>query len=253
MPAAARSCLLFVLLQTVSAGGGISLQALYDDRRWFELREAIRGKNVHPLYRGATASAFHDVRQAEQYLKAAVRGASDPGEAEEAHLVLASLYTRLGRPREAARQYEYALRISPERRDLQSARELFAAFSRHGDQSARGKRRTTLRWTRHAAGMTLPVNVNGRNVRWIVDTGMNITAVAASEASLVGAAVQNIGAKAVDLAGGAAPVQAAVAKRLRIGSESWSCATFPCWSCRIHNRRWTVCHRGSGASSVCRS
>lgn len=35
-----------------------ALKSLYDQHRWFELRDAIQGQTAPPLYIGAVASAF---------------------------------------------------------------------------------------------------------------------------------------------------------------------------------------------------
>jgi hypothetical protein len=55
----------------------LSLQQLYERHSWFELRDAIAGRAVHPLYSGAVASAFKRPRDAENVLKRAVREASN--------------------------------------------------------------------------------------------------------------------------------------------------------------------------------
>jgi hypothetical protein len=217
MQTVARLCLVFIAALFAAASEEVSLQACYDGHRWFDLREAIRGKQVHPLYRGAAASAFNDIRQAEKYLKATIRGASDPGEAEEAHLVLASLYTRLGRFGNVIKQYQRVLRLSPERSDIRNVCELFAVFGRYPDQSVGRKQRTTIRWTRRRTGLTIPVSVNSRPVDWIIDTGANISMISESEARMLGISVHKLSAKASDLAGGKTPVGAAVGDKLRIG------------------------------------
>lgn len=169
------------------------------------------------MYRGAVAAAFNDYRGAERYLKAVIREASDPGEAEEALSVLARMYTRLGRSRNVVKQYERVLRLSPERSDIRSLCGLFAVFGRYPDQSVGRKQRTTIRWTRRPTGLTIPVSVNNRPVDWIVDTGMNISMTSESEARMLGISVHKVSAKASDLAGGSTPAGAAVADKLRIG------------------------------------
>ena len=215
MHTVSRLCLL--LLTAELAAAEVSLQSLYDNHRWFDLREATLGKNVHPLYRGAVASAFNDCKQAEKHLKATIRAAASPGEVEEAHSLLAWLYARMGRSREVARHYEQVLKISPERSDIRSLLELCWAFSRYPDQSLGRNRRTTLRWTMERTGLTIPVSVNGKTVRWIVDTGMNFSTVSESEARMLGISVQKVGYKAGDLAGGRTAINAGVANSLRFG------------------------------------
>jgi hypothetical protein len=217
MQTVARLCLVFTAALFAAASEDVSLQACYDGHRWFDLREAIRGKEVHPLYRGAVAAAFNDHKGAEKHLNAAIRGASDPGEAEEALSVLARMYTRLGRSGNIIKQYERVLRLSPERSDIRGLCELFAVFGRYPDQSVGRKQRTTIRWTRRPTGLTIPVSVNDRPVDWIVDTGMNISMLSESEARMLGISVHKLSAKASDLSGATTPIGAAVADKLRIG------------------------------------
>ena len=123
----------------------------------------------------------------------------------------------MGRSREVARHYEQVLKISPERSDIRSLLELCWAFSRYPDQSLGRNRRTTLRWTMERTGLTIPVSVNGKTVRWIVDTGMNLSTVSESEARMLGISVQKVGYKAGDLAGGRTSINAGVANSLRFG------------------------------------
>src|SRR5687767_843379 len=68
------------------------LAELYDRDSWFELRDAIEGKQVAPLYAGAVASAFNRVEEAEQHLTRAVREATSTESANEARGKLAILY-----------------------------------------------------------------------------------------------------------------------------------------------------------------
>jgi hypothetical protein len=217
MQTAARLCLVFIAALFAAASEDVSLQACYDGHRWFDLREAIRGKEVHPMYRGAVAAAFNDRRGAEAHLNAVIRAASDPGEVEEAHCVLARLYALRGSSRNALKQYQQVLRISPERSDIRSVCELFAVFGRYPDQSVGRRKRATIRWARRPNGLVIRASVNNRQVDWIVDTGMNISMISESEAQMLGISVHRLRANASDLAGGTAPVGAAVADKLRIG------------------------------------
>lgn len=82
-----------------------SLKALYDGHRWLDLREAITGRGASPLYRGAVASAFNNLVDAEKYLNAAIQQATSPDEIEEARGMLLSFYVRLGRHRDAIHQW----------------------------------------------------------------------------------------------------------------------------------------------------
>jgi predicted aspartyl protease len=209
---------LLVLAGLTGSGHDISFQSLYDGRRWFELREAIQGKRVPPFYIGAVASAFNDVKRAEQYLKRAVeQGATGP-DAERAHGLLAHLYARLGRSREVVRQFDEMLKIRPESPDVINVRALFAAFSKYPDTTLGRNRHSSFRCTANASGLVLPLSINGKAVRWALDTGINLSAVSESEAQMLGLTVQPVSAEAGDLAGGATTVRATVAGRMTFGT-----------------------------------
>ena len=48
-----------VLARLAMAGESPTLEALYDQHRWFELHEAIKDREGPPLYKGAVAAAFN--------------------------------------------------------------------------------------------------------------------------------------------------------------------------------------------------
>jgi hypothetical protein len=52
-----------------------ALTQIYDQHRWFDLRDAIAGRTVSPLYVGAVAAAFNRMPDAETYLRRAIREA----------------------------------------------------------------------------------------------------------------------------------------------------------------------------------
>src|SRR5579864_1055114 len=56
-----------------NSGASAKLKALYDQHRWFELRETIKGHDAPPLYKGAVAAAFNETKKAEKYLRSEER------------------------------------------------------------------------------------------------------------------------------------------------------------------------------------
>src|SRR5262249_41020025 len=68
-----------------------------------------------------------------------------------------------------------------------------------------------------AAGVVLPVSVNGKAVNWLLDTGFNMSALSESEARMLGLPVHAGTAQTEDFAGGTAPARTAVAPRVTIG------------------------------------
>jgi tetratricopeptide (TPR) repeat protein len=90
-----------------------SLKLLYDQHRWFELRDATTGQEAPPLYRGAVASAFNDSKTAEKYLNETIKSQPNSDVAKDAHGILAKLYVRAGRYQQAVQQLDEMLRIKP--------------------------------------------------------------------------------------------------------------------------------------------
>src|SRR5262245_55082975 len=112
-----------VLVARAAAGQMPALKSLYEQHRWAELREGLRGSKEAPaLYQGAVASAWNDTRQAEKYLKQVIESAPDSEDAAEAHEQLGHIYARSGRYRDVVRQLDSILRIKPGRPDVENIR-----------------------------------------------------------------------------------------------------------------------------------
>lgn len=190
---------------------------LYDTNRWFELHDAIEGKNAAALYRGAVASAFNRVEEAEKYLRQAMRESPNPIAANEARGLLALLYVRLGRSSDAGRLIDDFLKVEPERSDMRNLRVVFGAFADRPNQSVPSNRRATFSCHVGKNGVRLPASVNGRPVTWRLDTAANITLLSESEAQTLGLDAQGTRGQTGDLAGGATTSRSVVAARMVIG------------------------------------
>ena len=200
------------------AQAGDSLRSLYDQHRYFELRDAIKDQNAPPLFPGAVASAFNDTKRAEKYLNRAIKLEPTSDEAYEAHGQLAYLFARLGRNREVVQQFDRMLAIKPNSPGVQNARSMFAGFSRYPDQAFGKKHSTKVRGaTVSKDELTIPVSVHERALNWIVDTGANISVISESEAQMLGLTVGNEKAVFNDLNGGSAAMRTTVIDRLTIG------------------------------------
>jgi hypothetical protein len=196
-----------------------SPQELYEQHRWFELRDAVAGKSAPALYLGAVASAFNRPADAERYLDRAVREASTPETANDAREALMNLYMRLGRSSDMVRVLDDALAAAPSRSDLRNARQAFESFRRLPDQTARLGRYQPFRCEVTTRGIVLPAVINGKAVEWLLDTGFSHAAMSESEARMLGISVQSATARAGDLAGGTATMRTAVAERVAIGDS----------------------------------
>jgi hypothetical protein len=137
------------------APSDMSPQQLYERHRWFELRDAIAGNAVPPLYSGAVASAFNRTADAERLLNRAVREASTIEVANEAREALGNLYMRLGRSSDMLRVFDELLAVAPSRSDVRNVLRAFESFRRLPNQSARVGRERPFRCSVSANGVRL--------------------------------------------------------------------------------------------------
>ena len=194
-----------------------SFRQLYERHAWFDLRDAIAGKSVSPLYSGSVASAFNRSAEAERYLRRAVREASSVDTATSAREALANLYMRLGRSSDMMRILDDALGAAPTRSDLRNVVQAFAAFRVLPDQTARPGRGGPFTCSVGRDGVYLPAVVNGKPVEWLFDSAFTHSALSESEARMLGISVHVGAATAEDFAGGTASMRTGMAARIAIG------------------------------------
>lgn len=211
----------FVLIlgATVIGDDGPSPKLLYDQHRWFELRDAIRGRPASPLYEGAVAAAFNDRGKAEENLARTIKLQPKSADAEDAHEILANVYIRFGQYKDAVRQLDEALTIKPQNEEAKNARALFAAWSRHPNQYIeRFKAGRIQADVSEHGGVKLPVSIHGKTVHWVLDTAANFSVMSDSEAQSLGVSIDESNAAIKDSAGGTTKMRTAVVDDLVIGS-----------------------------------
>jgi tetratricopeptide (TPR) repeat protein len=217
----ARIIALFAVLPLAPlahAQAGDSLKSLYDQNRFFELRDAIKGQNAPDLYLGTVASAFNDTKRAEKFLNRIIKLTPNSTDAYEAHEKLAGLYARLGRNPEAVQQFDQMLVIKPDSSDVRSVRPIYVGFSRYPNQSIGRRHSTQVKGaTVSKEGITIPVSVHGRALNWTVDTGMNISLIFESEARMLGLSIDDEKGQLYDANDGSTTIHTTVIDRLSIG------------------------------------
>jgi tetratricopeptide (TPR) repeat protein len=202
----------------VSAQDSGSLQSLYDQHRWFELRDAIKDQKAPPLYLGAVATAFNDTKSAERYLNRIIKLDPKSENAYEAYGLLANLYTRLGRNHEVVQQLDRMLAIKPNSPDVHNMRPLFAGFSRYPDLSFGKKHSSKVSGgTVSKEWLTIPVSIHGKSLNWGIDSGMNISTISESEARMLGLSIGDEKVQVNDTNGGNVTIRTTVVDRLSIG------------------------------------
>jgi predicted aspartyl protease len=194
-----------------------SIENLYLTHRWFELRDAIAGRPVLPLYSGAVAAAFNRDADAERDLRLAIREAPTKNRANDVRELLLSIYMRTGRSADAVRLLDEALAAAPSQDDIKNLRSAFMPLANSPDQSASVGRGQPFQCTVRDDGVFLPITVNRKPVEWIFDSGASNAALTETEARTLGIAVSSVSAKVGDFAGGTASMRTGIADRITIG------------------------------------
>jgi hypothetical protein len=210
---------MLMLGSVTTASGKPTLKFLYDQHRWFDLREAIKNneQDVPELYLGAVASAFNNRENAEKYLRKTIDRAPDSKDAIEAHEMLGYLYARSGRYRDVVEQFDAMLRINPDRPDVKNVRSMYASFSRHPNQSIENYPATTISAEVGKDGIVLPVSIHGKTVHWALDTDLNVSLMSESEAHFLRVTVEGAPVQAVDTDANITSVRTSVVDELTIG------------------------------------
>ena len=186
---------LWGLLPAVSTLSAQDLKALYRAHRWFELRDAVSGKEAPALYRGAAASALHRP-EAKEILLGVIRHEPHSDDALEAHKLLVELCWRAGRFPEALAHLKEVQRTNPEYRGGRNTLAAFEAFAQGGEQVVARRGPSRLRYRMAGNNLVIPVSVNGKPANYILDTDFNICGISESEARRLGLAVRETNARA---------------------------------------------------------
>lgn len=193
------------------------LQALYDAHDWFALHAAVDERSS-AFFRGACAVAFHDPENARRHLESAIAAAPGSDQAWEAHHLLVALSFRGGAARAAHARLQSMHRLRPDDAGVANALPLAAALAASPEQTV--LRRTAVRIApgETDGGHFLPIAINGKAARYVLDTGANFSALTESEARRCGLTIRDAATKMANVAGVSIGLRAAVADELTIGA-----------------------------------
>lgn len=169
------------------------------------------------LYQGAVASAFNHGAQAQKLLGAVIAADPHSQQAYEAHEILTYLFLRNGRYKEAVSESEAKWAARPEKAVQPEERAFISAFAGLRNQSVLLKR-TVLPYTIHDGNMFVPVSVNGKAAKFMIDTGANFSLISESVAQQAGMTIHQTDASMFGIAGNKTVFRTAVAERLSIGT-----------------------------------
>jgi hypothetical protein len=215
--AVARYVLPLHLAWRAALGASPSLKELYDAHRYFDLCQAVRIQGAPAFYRGAVACAFGDEKSAERLLSRVIRDSPRSWEANEARGLLVFMYMRQGRNHEALRTADEALGVDPTL-DPQNFRSMIAAYCRFPDLSVEHRAYSRVQGKIEGDNLFVPVLVNGKAARWMLDTGANFSIVAESEARALGLSMIDGRLQGKDDNGGQVAMAVAMAETLQIGN-----------------------------------
>jgi hypothetical protein len=193
------------------------LKSLFAAHDWFKLRDAVeRSADAPAFYRGAVASAFNKVDDAERYFQSVIKAPGDAGQAVEAHGLLAYAYMRTGRYRQTYAHLAAMQKLIPEISGLKGAVALFSALSRYPELSARAGRLSKVQMS---DDFFIPLAVDGKPAKYGFDSGMDISVISEAEANRLGLPIHEVSGSTLrdDASGNDVPIRFVVAGRLTVG------------------------------------
>ena len=213
-----------LLFAALAAGDVARLHELADTRQFFLLREALQqpGWNTADtlFYRGMVESRFGQEPKGIADLIRFLASQPPPDRRRMAYEELAAALVREGRYGEAGRNVTEALRLTlpDERTDNANKQKLYAALADIPPQSVTFGENVPVRATFNDLGSwNVPVDVNGREGQWILDTGANWSTLSAGEAERLGLEIRESDAFVGGSTGKRNALRLAVANDLRIG------------------------------------
>jgi hypothetical protein len=150
-------------------------------------------------------------------LFAAVASGQDPRDDEPL-----ATYLRTGRYADARALIDELLRANPARDDLRNVRAVFGGGANMSVRRAAG----TFQCEVSSTGVLLPLQINGKRVDWLADTGANFSMISDAEAGRLGLTIRDSEGRVADLAGGSTGVRVAVVPRMSIGRTQLRDVTF---------------------------
>ena len=207
------------------------LESLYKSHEWFELRDAVRTGKAPAFYRGAVACAFGNLQEAREQFKSVIKAAPKSEKAYQSCNMLVYVYFRTGQYRHALKEIDQMLTIRPDNPSDQAGRKLYTALGQSPEQSVTRRRVSRLPYEVKIGNPFIPLSVNGNVVKYMLDTGANISVMSESEAKRVGLTFHQVpvGASKIQGSSGAqsqSSYRIAVAEQVVVGQFRLSDVAF---------------------------
>jgi hypothetical protein len=210
------------------AAGDISrLRQLEDTHRIFELRRVLEQpgwSDIETLfYRAVLNARFGNETVAINELQKVLAAPSDSKTKRNAYEELGSTLVRTGQYRAAEQAWDEALRLTPDndqdRSGNENTRALCGSLNDIQPQTIDFGENAPIQATRNRLGSwDVPVELNGRQSKWIFDTGASFSTLADSEASKMGLRIRGSSTYVKGSTGKKNALRVAVADDLRFGT-----------------------------------
>ena len=213
-----------LLFAGIAAGDLERLHELADTRQIFLLREALQqpgwNKAETLFYRGMVESRFGQESKGIDDLTRFLANRPSPEDQRRAREELAAAFGRTGKYGDAARNLSKALRlaVTGDQTDTVNSEAVYAALADIPPQSAKLGKDLPVRAMLNVLGSwDVPVDVNGRRIQMIFDTGANWSVLSASEAGRLGLEIRDSDAYVRGATGKKNSLRLAVANDLQFG------------------------------------
>jgi predicted aspartyl protease len=215
----------FIFMCIVSHAGAsdlnsASLQSLFRQHCWFELRAAGKAGRLPLFYKGAVEANFNEVELAENDLHDFIKAHPHSAEAYQAHQLLADLYVRTGKYQSVVNEAKEMLALRPSDKDVADTLSLFAPLESVPDQGITQAAASTVTASLEDGNVYLPVTVNGVSANYVADSGANLSTISQSEATRLQLEILTTDAKLQGITGQKINFSLAVAHEIRLGTAT---------------------------------
>lgn len=206
-----------IRVSACAQGTDADFKLLYDEHRWFQLRDEQARKGGRGFYKAAVEAAFGNDSKAEDDLKKVISSGDSDAFNFEARELLIGLYFRLGRYQEAFAQGKLMLAKKPDASDIQNMLPTLEVLSSFPDQVAVSAERSSIPIDVEDGNLILPVTINGVEAHYIFDNGFSISGMSELEAKRLHLSVHDVKTKVDTMSGAQINVRVAVVHDLQIG------------------------------------
>ena len=193
------------------------LKSLYDEHRWFQLRDEIAKTNAPIFYKAAIEAAFNQCFKAEKDLLVIIDTEKNVQINYQSRELLIGLYFRQGRYNEAFNQAQNMIAQHPNAADIKNILPTLQVLSKFKNQSIVWEKITQLNIDIEDGNLILPVTINGIKGNYIFDNGFSMSGMSESEAARLKLTVHDAKMNIDTMNGQEVGVRIAVVNDLQLG------------------------------------